>query len=552
MKWILDKLQVNYLSYKIDVKQTINSIYVIPKEIIIEEKIQAGISFKDFSFKDITVVKFLESSFKDIGFLKWNFKWKKNIKMKKPYLMSEDKKDIYYFINEKFEKVVEQEYKEIEKNYFLSNKNLKEWFFIFKPENHAIEINKDIFFHSTPFQDLFNFFEQQLIKKWIENYEILLWYNSIWENLVNKSDLTCVELHFLILIDGKINRELTKDLIKIYWKTGWVVDELVWEEYHISLLVDKNWIIFTFEKRYIQLFIVLLNLIDEYYTFRDLNNTYLVKYNFNTKNFEIIDNLYEYPNSYKDVIVVNDWWNVTNNSCIVYLNDKWELKIYSKLFNNWEIITLEKYECDALRKYFQQIIISNTCKELIFVSSNEVHYFVLEHWKFNKYIIPVDIAPKLLNFYYELESPYEKFNCNSETQLHIICFKKWIWWNKIDNKRMIDGKFFRLIETEQIEWKTCDTRWKFIHWIKWMSFLKEYNFTMNNYPTSNFLNSIKDFMKETTNIFNKWIYEKDYNNLINQQDEFENILNRSLPINYINWFRLKNWKMDFLYETWIS
>ena len=167
MKQIFDKLQVNYLSYKIDIEQTINSIYLIPKEIIIEENIQAGISFKDMTFKDITVVKFLESSFKDIGFLKWNFKWKKNIKMKKPYLLSEDKKETYYFINEKFEKVVEQNYKEIEKNYFLSNKNLKEWFFTFKPENHAIEINKDIFFHSTPFQDLFNFFEQQLIKKWI-------------------------------------------------------------------------------------------------------------------------------------------------------------------------------------------------------------------------------------------------------------------------------------------------------------------------------------------------------------------------------------------------
>ena len=56
-------------------------------------------------------------------------------------------------------------------------------------------------------------------------------------------------------------------------------------------------------------------------------------------------------------------------------------------------------------------------------------------------------------------------------------------------------------------------------------------------------------MKETTNIFNKWIYKKDNNSLINQQDEFENILNKSLPINYFNWFRLANWKMDFLYET---
>lgn len=352
MKQIFDKLNVNYLSNKIDIKQTINSIYLIPKEIVIEENVQAGISFKDILFKDITVVKFLESSFKAIDFLKWNFKWKKNIKMKKPYLLSEDKKETYYFINEKFEKVVEQDYKEIEKNYFLSNKNLKEWFFTFKPENYAIEINKDIFFHSTPFQDLFNFFEQQLIKKWIENYEILLWYNSIWENLVNKSDLTCVELHFLILIDGKINRELAKELIRTYWKTGWVIDELTWEEYHISLLVDKNWIIFTFERKYIQLFIVLHNLIDEYYTFKDVNNKYLVKYNFNTKNFEIIDNLYEYPNSYKDIIVVNDWWNVTNNSCIVYLNDKWELKIYSKLFNNWEITTLERYELDYLQKKF--------------------------------------------------------------------------------------------------------------------------------------------------------------------------------------------------------
>ena len=262
-----------------------------------------------------------------------------------------------------------------------------------------------------------------------------------------------------------------------------------------------------------------------------------------------VENPFQFMKQTREEYYTDDW--VLTVKLIYYTTKHISFnEIYSKLFNNWEIITLEKYECDTLRKYFQQIIISNTWKELIFVSSNEVHYFTLEHWKFNKYIIPVDIAPKLLNFYYiDAKSPYEKFNCNSETQVHIICFKKWIWWNEIDNKRIIDSKFFRLKETEQIEWKTCDTRWKFIHWLRWLSFLKEYNFTLNNYPTSNFKNNIKDFMKKTTNIFNKWIYEKEYNSLINQQDEFEYILNKSLPINYINWFCLTNWKIDFLYET---
>ena len=64
-------------------------------------------------------------------------------------------------------------------------------------------------------------------------------------------------------------------------------------------------------------------------------------------------------------------------------------------------------------------------------------------------------------------------------------------------------------------------------------------------------------MKETTNIFNKRIYEKtvwyeDNNSLANQQDEFENILNKSIPIQYINWFRLTNWRLNFLYETGMS
>lgn len=564
MRRILDKLQVNYLLYKTDVTQAINNIYVIPKEIIIEENKLAGVSFEDISFKDITVIKFLESSFKDIGFLKWNFKWKKNIKRKVPYLMTEDKKDIYYFINEKFEKVVEQEYKEIEKNYFLSNKNFKEWFFTFNPENHAIEVPKDYFFHSTPFQNLFNFFEKQLIDKWIENYEILLGNNRIWTNEMSKSDLICIELHFLILTDGQINRKLADELMKTYLKTDWVVNQSVWDEYTISLLVDKSWAFFSFEKRYIQRFTSLTYLINEYYEFKEWNDTYLIKYSHNKQNFEIVDKLYLHKYYNENSIYLENWWNQTNASCIAYLNEEWELKFSSNLFNNWEIITLERYEVDYLKKYFQQIIISNTWKELLFISLDEVHYFVLEHWNFNKYIIPVDnapklfnkyiipldIAPKLLNFYYiDAKSPYEKFDCNSETQLHISCFKKWIWWDKIDDKRMIDSKFFKLKETEQIEWKTCDTRWRFIHWLKWLSFLKEYNFTLNNYPTSNFKNNIKDFMKETTNIFNKWIYEKEHNSLINQQDEFENILDKSIPINHINWFRLTNWKMDFLYET---
>lgn len=555
MKWLLDKLQVNYLSYKIDVKQTIYSIYLIPKEIIIEENIQAGISFKELSFKDIIVVKFLESSFKAIDFLKWNFKWKKNIKIKVPYLITEDKKETYYFINEKFEKVVEQEYKEIGKNYFLSNKNLKEWFFIFKTENYLIESLKDYFFHSIPFQNLFNFFEKELDKKWIKNYEILLGNMRISTNEMSKSDLICIDLHFLILTEDKINIELTKELIKAYLETDWVVNELNWEEYMISLLVDKNWAFFSFEKRYIQRFTHLTYLTNEYYSFEEGNDRYLIKYSHNKQNFEIVDKLFLHKYYNENSIYLGNWWNQTNNSCIAYVNEKWELKFSSKLFNNWEITTLERYELDYLQKNFQQIIISNTCKELIFVSSNEVHYFVLKHWKFNKYIIPIDIAPKLLNFYYiDGQSPYEKFKCNSETNLHISSFKKWIWWNKIDNKRMLYSKLFMLKETEQIEWKTCYNRWRFIHWIRWLSFLKEYNFTFNNYPTSNFLNSIKKFMKETTNIFNKWIYEKtvwyeDDNSLINQQDEFENILDKSIPIQYINWFRLTNWRLNFLYET---
>ena len=554
MKQIFDKLNVNYLSYKIDIKQTINSIYLIPKEIVIEENVQAGISFKEISFKDITVVKFLESSFKDIGFLKWNFKWKKNIKMKVPYLMSEDKKDIYYFINEKFEKVVEQEYKEIEKNYFISNKNLKEWFFIFKTENYVIESLKDYFFHSIPFQNLFSFFEKELDKKWIKNYEILLGNMRISTNEMSKSDLICIDLHFLILTEDKINRELTKELIKAYLETDWVVNELNWEEYMISLLVDKNWAFFSFEKRYIQRFTSLTYLINEYYSFEEGNDRYLIKYSHNKQNFEIVDKLFLHKYYNENSIYIGNWWNQTNASCIAYVNDKWELKIYSKLFNNWEITTLERYEWDALRKHFQQIIISKTCKEIIFVYSNEIHYFAIENWKFNKYIIPIDIAIELLNFYYKLESPYEKLSCNIDSKFHISYFKKWIWWNKINNNRIIDNKFFNIRGIETIPWKTEKTRWRIMNWLKWLYSLKEYNYSLKNWYNSSLEHTIRCFMERTTNIFNEWIYEKIIirPNTINQQEDFMNTLVHIVPTNYINWFCLTNWKIDFLYETWVD
>ena len=95
-------------------------------------------------------------------------------------------------------------------------------------------------------------------------------------NEMSKSDLICIDLHFLILTEDKINRELTKELIKAYLETDWVVNELNWEEYMISLLVDKNWAFFSFEKRYIQRFTHLTYLTNEYYSFEEGNDRYLI------------------------------------------------------------------------------------------------------------------------------------------------------------------------------------------------------------------------------------------------------------------------------------
>lgn len=561
MKWLLDKLQVNYLSYKIDIKQTINSIYLIPKEIIIEENILAGISFKELSFKDITVVKFLESSFKVIGFLKWNFKWKKNIKIKVPYLITEDKKETYYFINEKFEKVVEQEYKEIEKNYFLSNKNLKEWFFIFKTENYLIESLKDYFFHSIPFQNLFSFFEKELDKKWIKNYEIFLWNYENSFNSNNYSLLYYVLIQLQIFVNGVFDEKLTEGLMEIYSQTWWNIsrrflwnvngENVYWK--YISFLVDKFSPIFTFDKEFSE------NIL---HSFVDLWHGYFYLDSFSRNDSQLWrNNIYKYSyeeNKFIPLEKSSQTQQILEKSSIknwfCYINSNFDLKVFIDWDKEYSINLVKalkiKDTSNLNSESFKHLLLEDNWKEVFLSYRWKIIYLSFKEWVwFNKiyqfakeYDINQDIT-------FGSEQTYFYENWNS-FMVNVLGLSIFIPINNLLNfdpsKVLLKKIIINDIYVEDSGSPSGIYDWyRFMYGLKWYFFIKKYNFE--------FKKEKKEEEKES-NLFSRWVYKNIWgkimlmrNNSYASVTTSQNSSIEKLCKNIVGkkMFGLSNWKIWF-------
>lgn len=513
--------------------------FILPKKIMIEDL------WRSIYVENVTYFEKKDNHLSKI----WNFNWKHRLLTQDIiFFVSEDEEKEYCFINWNIEEINSLKYKEINNDLFISDKNMKDWFFFFKPQDKSIKLFQWGVFHSTPFQMLFNFFNKQLTKKWIEKFSILLWNKKFDEKYITTTDsnISLLEIQLLILTNWEINNKLTKEMINIYLATGGLVKRTVEDEFSIYLIVDKNWTIFSFEKNYIQQRTKIQHLMLDYYFFDDSNgDKHIIKFSKEKKNFEVIDTLYFCNNKTGNI------WIVCNDNWLVYVNDKRMLKFLSKWFNNWATLTLEEFKT---RVDFSKINLSESWKEFTVEFLNDILYYTMEKWRIKKYLIK-NIKDNIKNdfqwLYLVFRTPFPYFDGNKTTNKHISLFKYWIWWEKIDNKRILESKLLQLKVWYTIPWKTHRWRYRIMNGLKGLNFLQEFEWMSEADIGTKFFQVATTFMKNTTNIFNKWIFElaENHENSYNQYNQ-QNYLTVKLRIieklKQKNWFCLSNWKLAFL------
>ena len=167
-----------------------------------------------------------------------------------------------------------------------------------------------------------------------------------------------------------------------------------------------------------------------------------------------------------------------------------------------------------------------------------------------KYLIK-NIKDDFQWFYCIFRSPFPHLSNKRITDKHISLFKYWIWWEEIDSKRILENKLLQIREGYTIPWKSHRKRYKIINGLKWLSFLKEFEWMISKGPSTKFFQVVDTFIKQTTNLFSEWINEI--------TEEFENQFNQFNQQNYLivklrvieklkhkKWMCLSNWKCAFL------
>ena len=508
--------------------------FILPKKIMIEDL------WRSIYVQDITYFEKKDNHLYKI----WNFNWKyRLLTQDMVFFVSEDESKEYCFINWNIEEINSLKYKEINNDLFISDKNMKEWYFFFKPQDKSIKLFQWGVFHSTPFQMLFNFFNKQFTKKWIENFSILLWNKKIDEKYITTTDsnISLLEIQLLILTNWEINNKLTKEMINTYLSTGGLVKRTVEDEFSIYLIVDKNWTGFSVEKNYIQQRTKIQHLMLDYYFFDDSNgDKYIIKFSKEKKNFEVIDKLFFHQDKRNNV------WLECNSNLLVYVNDKRILKFLSTRVNNL-LLSLEEFKT---RVDFTKINLSESWKEFTLEFQTDIVYYAIEKSRTRKYVIK-NIKDNFQWFYFAFESPFPNFSGRKTTNKHISLFKYWIWWEKIDNKIILESKLLQIKEGCSIPWKSHRKRYEIMNGLKGLSFLQEFEWMISTEWQTKFFQTVDMFVKNVTNIFNNWIFETTVDvetpfNQYNQQHYLTVKLRIVEKLKHKKGLGLSNWKLAFL------
>ena len=105
--------------------------FILPKKIMIEDL------WRSIYVENVTYFEKKDNHLSKI----WNFNWKYRLLTQDMiFFVSEDESKEYCFINWNIEEINTLKYKEINNDLFISDKNMKDWFFFFKPQDKSIKL----------------------------------------------------------------------------------------------------------------------------------------------------------------------------------------------------------------------------------------------------------------------------------------------------------------------------------------------------------------------------------------------------------------------------
>lgn len=293
----------------------------------------------------------------------------------------------FFFHNQEIKEVETLEKEMIWEKTFYSNKNklLDKYYTI---ANDRLNISNIIYY--KPLQILFSFFEKELEKKWIKNYEIFLWNYQTKFYTATETSLYSIFIHLQIFVNGNFDEKLTEEILEIYSQTWWNVNEEKGYWKYITFLVDKFSSFFTFDLTFSQ---------GSRASIIDLWNNYFYFYDFSTNN--------------------SQWWK-SNNICKYSYEEK-------------KFIPLEK------SSQTQQILEKSLIKNWFCYINSDFDIKVFIDWD-KEYSINLVKALKIkdtsnLNSesfkHLLLEDNWKEIFLSYRWKIIYLSFKEWIWFNKI-------------------------------------------------------------------------------------------------------------------------
>lgn len=395
--------------------------------------------------------------------------------------------------------------------YSNNNKLLDKYYTI---TNDRLNISNIIYY--KPLKMLFSFFEKQLDKKWIKNYEIFLWNYENNFNSRNYSSLYSVAIQLQIFVNGVFDEKLTKELMEIYSQTWWNIsrkflwningEDVYWK--YINFLVDKFSPIFTFDKDFSE--DIIPSNID------DLWHDYFYIYSFGGQVSQLWkNNIYKYSYEENKFIPLEKpsqtdqiFDKFSSKKWFCYINSNAELKIFIEWDKEYTIDLVKAFEINDTsklnRESFKDLMIVNNWKEIFVSYEKKIIYLPLKEWiwfdKIHKFEYQYIFEQKTIfgHTWYWLREGYGYFNATVwEVKINIptcnlinfdpktILFKK-IIINDLYLKKPFDDSTTFILDGYRI-----------MYGLKWYFFIKKQNFELKK--------EIRDEDVRKENLFSKWV-----------------------------------------------
>ena len=422
----------------------------------------------------------------------------------------------FFFSSQEIKEVKSLLKTEIGEVTYYSNKNTltDEYYTI---SNYDTLYNVTVYY--KPLQILFSFFEQELEKKWVKNYDILLWCFDKYSYKEKYSRISLLFFKLLISVDWKIDENLTKELLDSYEKDWGILKERNWEKNLICFLDNEFSPIYSFDRKIIENeFDEVVDLWNNYFYFKDYfdsdnwkQNHIVCKYSFKEEKFIIIEEITTIVDNKEETDKLIKYQFKT---WFCYINNKAELKLFIKWIGEYTVNIGETFWIKDFKKSDAHWLETTDDWKNIFISykGDFSLYLILKNWKFIKKIFKRhwenDIQQNSFQEKYSYYCPWFEITVgltmNSSRKNFYVNIWKLLsvdWDFNINCKKMFNNFIYLLSKVLDYSSYYYTNWYRIIYWLKWCSYIHKQGY----FDIRKEMDKSKAIKKE--NIFSKWVFE---------------------------------------------